>query len=215
MGAGLGGEAFLWDEGKTTPLGFPPGGIITQARAISNNGRVCGGCIVPHPNGKGFVQHAFYWFDGVMTDLGTLTGLERSVGRDVNNDGRVVGECFMGGPTTAFMWHNGMMSDLNDFIPSELDLELRQAVAINNNGQILCAAFNETSSFVAVLLTPIPSPIGDFNCDATVNVDDLLGVINNWAKTPPQGSKWLPPGDFDHDGIVELDDLMIVIDNWG
>jgi probable HAF family extracellular repeat protein len=209
------GEAFVWQNGKTTPLGYPAGGVNSEAEAISNNGKVCGGCIMPHPSGSGWVLRAFHWSDGVMQDLGTLPGLERSIARDINNDGGVVGECFFGGPSTAFIWHNDVMSDLNDFIAPDLELELTQGVAINDNGQILCAAKDETNSFVAVLLTPIPSPIGDFNCDSTVNVDDLLGVINNWAKTPPKGAKWFPPGDFDHDGIVELDDLMIVIDNWG
>jgi probable HAF family extracellular repeat protein len=169
---------------------------------------------VPNPEGSGFVRHAAYWFNGVGIDLGTLPGRLKSIASGINNAGLAVGSSDDPLLSHAFLFQNGVMSDLNDYIAPELDLELTQGIAINDNGQILCAAFNETNSFVAVLLTPIPSPIGDFNCDATVNVDDLLGVINNWAKTPPQGTKWLPPGDFDHDGLVELDDLMIVIDNW-
>jgi probable HAF family extracellular repeat protein len=208
-------EAFLWENGKTTPLGIPPPGVSSEAKAISHNGYVCGVYAYPNPNGGVSIRRAFRWSEGVMTELGILSGYLRSVALDVNNEGIVVGYCSNNLPSHAFIWKYGVMHDLNDFIAPELDLELTQGVAINNNGQILCAAFNETNSFVAVLLTPIPSSIGDFNCDATVNVDDLLGVINNWAKTPPQGSKWFPPGDFDHDGIVELDDLMIVIDNWG
>jgi probable HAF family extracellular repeat protein len=208
------GQAFLWKDGKTTPLGFPTGGVNSEAKAISNNGKVCGGCIMPHPSGTGWVLRAFYWSDGVMLSLGTLPGLERSIGRDVNNDGAVVGECFVGGPSAAFIWRNGVMTNLNEFIPPELNLTLGRAVSINNNGQILCAAHDENKASVAVLLTPIPSPIGDSDCDGDIDTDDLLGVINNWAHESPKGSSALPPCDFDHDGTVELDDLMIVIENW-
>ena len=207
-------EAFLWENGKTTPLGIPSPGVSSEARAISNNGLVCGVYAYPNPNGGASIRRAFLWTEGVVTELGILPGYLRSLAMDVNNDSTVVGFCSINLPTHAFIWRNGAMNDLNDFIPPELELELNQAVAINDNGQIACSGLDETGSFVAVLLTPIPSPIGDSNCDGNVDVDDLLKVINSWGNQTPKSSSAMPPADFSHNHIVDVDDLLIVINNW-
>jgi hypothetical protein len=50
---------------------------------------------------------------------------------------------------------------------------------------------------------------GDVNCDGTVDVDDLLGVINNWG--PAQGCE---QADITCNGTVDVDDLLNVINNW-
>jgi hypothetical protein len=51
--------------------------------------------------------------------------------------------------------------------------------------------------------------VGDVNCDGTVNIDDLLGVINGWAQRGCQ------PTDVNCDGTVNIDDLLTVINAWG
>jgi hypothetical protein len=50
--------------------------------------------------------------------------------------------------------------------------------------------------------------VGDVNCDGTVNIDDLLGVINGWAQRGCQ------PTDVNCDGTVNIDDLLTVINAW-
>jgi probable HAF family extracellular repeat protein len=207
-------EAFLWENGKAIPLGIPKPGTGSEAKAISNNGYVCGIYAYPNPEGGPVIRRPFRWKDGVMTELGILPGYLRSLALDVNNDGTVVGYCSNNLPTHAFVWRNGVMTDLNDLIPAELELTLGQAIAINDNGQILCAAMDKLSSEVAVLLSPIPSPIGDINCDSIIDVDDLLGVINAWGDETPKSSRAMPPADFNHDHVVDVDDLLIVINNW-
>jgi probable HAF family extracellular repeat protein len=207
-------EAFLWENGKTTPLGIPSPGVSSEARAISNNGQVCGVYAYPNPNGGPSIRRAFLWSEGDTTELGILPGYLRSIAMDVNNDGTVVGFCSNNLPNHAFIWHNGVMTDLNDLIPADSKLTLDHARAINDNGQILCLAFDENNSHVAALLSPIPSPIGDLDCDGLINVDDLLGVINAWGDQTPKGSSALPPADFSHNHIVDVDDLLIVINNW-
>jgi probable HAF family extracellular repeat protein len=212
-------HAFLHTrDGVVIDLGPIPGGTSSVGLGVNEIGEVCGYGVLPLPDGKGETAHAFYWSNGTMIDLGVLPGQVISRALSINDNSDIVGYCeHTDGETQpkAFIWRDGLMTALNDLIPAELELDIHYARGINNNGQIVGTALDKENRWSAVILTPIPSPIGDFNCDATVNVDDLLGVINNWAKTPPQGSKWLPPGDFDHDGLVELDDLMIVIDNWG
>jgi probable HAF family extracellular repeat protein len=215
MGDGLLGEAFFWDNGVATGLGYPPGGVYSEARAISNNGKITGRFVIPNPSGEGFLLRGFLWDQGQWADLGTLLGYVKCFVHDVNDQGIVVGQCTdqdLGGP--AFIWRDGVMTDLNELVPSEMNLDLRIAKAINNNGQILCEAFDEHSSFVAVLLSPIPSPIGDLNCNGSVDVDDLLGVINSWGDETPKSSSAMPPADFSHNHVVDVDDLLIVINNW-
>jgi hypothetical protein len=56
-------------------------------------------------------------------------------------------------------------------------------------------------------------PFADITQDGSVNIDDLLAVINSWGVCPP------PPeacaADLDGNGIVNIDDLLTVINNWG
>jgi hydroxyacylglutathione hydrolase len=49
----------------------------------------------------------------------------------------------------------------------------------------------------------------DINTDGTVNVIDLLSIINNWGPNPGH------PADINDDGVVNVADLLIVISAWG
>jgi hypothetical protein len=58
---------------------------------------------------------------------------------------------------------------------------------------------------------------GDIICDGTVNVDDLLAVINNWGACdkpcPPACTADIAP--LGGNCTVDVDDLLMVINNWG
>lgn len=49
----------------------------------------------------------------------------------------------------------------------------------------------------------------DINGSGTVNVDDLLAVINAWGPCPGC------PADINGDGMVNVDDLLAVVNGWG
>lgn len=57
---------------------------------------------------------------------------------------------------------------------------------------------------------------GDVNADGTVNVVDLLAVINAWGTCPsppaPCGADIAPPPTGN--GIVDVSDLLMVINHW-
>ena len=210
-------HAFIWSNGKTSDLGVIPSGVTGVATSINSYHNVCGWGKV---NGtEGPVAQGFFWSGGDFEIIDPLPGFSRCFPRALNDSNVVVGSCDnipKSGVTGAFVWHNGVSVPIDDLIPGDLNLTVRNAWGINNAGQIVGDALLLDGSFdrVAVRLTPIPSPIGDSDCDDDIDVDDLLTVINHWADTSPKGSNALPPGDFDHDGVVELDDLAIVLDNW-
>jgi len=59
-----------------------------------------------------------------------------------------------------------------------------------------------------------PDCSGDINNDGSVDVDDLLAVINAWGDCPPPCSADVAPPPAG-DGVVNVDDLLLVINHWG
>jgi probable HAF family extracellular repeat protein len=90
-----------------------------------------------------------------MQDLGTLPGDVASGGTWINDSGVVVGPSFdaMGNPR-AFVWRNGVMTDLNTLVPADSPLYLLWAACVNSRGEI--AGFGATNSgeVHAFLATP-------------------------------------------------------------
>jgi hypothetical protein len=53
--------------------------------------------------------------------------------------------------------------------------------------------------------------VGDANLDGTVNLTDLLDLLNNYGQS---GTDWTQ-GDFNYDGTVNLTDLLDLLNNYG
>ena len=59
-------------------------------------------------------------------------------------------------------------------------------------------------------LEPLPPTChGDINGDASVDIEDLLAVLNEW------NCDTLCSSDVDGNGAVNIDDLLDVVDAWG
>lgn len=128
--------------GTITDLGSLAG-YNSYGNAINASGQVVGQSDYNAFNYK----HAFLYTNGSMVDLGTLGGTQsNAVG--INSFGQVVGDAYStnskylyGVPKPnyidhAFLYTNGAMVDLNDYISSGLGIDLIQAVAINDSGLI-------------------------------------------------------------------------------
>jgi probable HAF family extracellular repeat protein len=122
----------IFSKGQMTDLGSLTGSA-SEAFVINDRGEVVGDWTL----GDGG-QHAFLYSKSKgMKDLETL-GSTFSIAYAVNNFGRFVGVTNTGtGITVAFIYEDGIMKDLNAFIPSSSGWSLIKATGINDVGQIV------------------------------------------------------------------------------
>src|SRR5208283_2992219 len=143
-------HALLWQNGKAINLGNL-GGTESEAIDINNWGQVTGLATLPGDQ----YYDAFLWTWDTLVDLGTLPGDVSSSGDGLNDWGQVVGGSYDADDNErAFLWQNGVMTDLNTLIPPDSPLFLIEATGtINDQGQIAGIALQistgETHAFLA------------------------------------------------------------------
>jgi probable HAF family extracellular repeat protein len=132
---------YIWDRKTMMDLGTL-GGTYGFASWINDPGAVVGSAT----NQGDQALLAFLWKDGVISNVGTLPGNACSAADAINSAGQIVGGSgfndaqFFPACTDlvehAFLWENGIMVDLNAFVPPGSDLTLNEAVFINDRGEI-------------------------------------------------------------------------------
>lgn len=128
---------FLWNGEKLIDLFTDTvGGNPISANAINDAGEVVGQAVFSNQ-----FFHAYLWRNGVATDLGTLPGDCFSEAVAINARGQVVGQSLScdfltSGRGSVFLWENGSIIDLNEFVPLGSGVQLAEAVAINDRGVI-------------------------------------------------------------------------------
>ncbi len=102
------------------------------------------------------------------------------------------------------VWHSGEDSPvlLNQYLPN-FPLS-SQVEKMNNNGEMLIKIGSEY-----FLLNSHCK--ADLNHDGSVNVSDILLLIDAWGST----DLGLCSSDIDSDGVVAVSDLLVLIDSWG
>ena len=93
--------------------------------------------------------------------------------------------------------------------PGEGD-EICIRISMHNSNLLQCC-----SKVLCFTIPPCPkrsSCVGDINDDGSVNVDDLLSVLNAWGLSSSDAD--IAPTPFG-DGVVNVDDLLLIINNWG
>ncbi|MCK4660502.1 MAG: thrombospondin type 3 repeat-containing protein [Phycisphaerae bacterium] len=119
-------RAYIWENGTMSMLS-DSSPRLTMARGINDGGQVV--CTA------GFA--AYMWEDGVSTNLGSIPGYQYPEPYDINEQGVIVGWATDGMSWHAFIYRDGVMTDLNNLIPPASGWTLQQAAAINDLGQIV------------------------------------------------------------------------------
>jgi probable HAF family extracellular repeat protein len=157
-------HAVLWENGGVTDIGNLGGNAWNTPMAINQRGDVVGFAGQPGDDPDNPQLHAFLWtrHDGIQ-DLGALPGDVYSEAHGINERRQIVGiSCDAAGSCRAFLWQNGVMTDLNTLIgPGYTDV-LTTAQDINDLGEITGRAFDpDTGERPAFLATPIRGHGGD------------------------------------------------------
>ncbi len=209
-------HAFIWQDGETVDLGVIPGGFTAYALAVNDQepAQVVGTGQVPQDGFTFGVARPFLWDGTRLINLGILPGHDHCGASDIgayNGIIQIVG-AVSGGGNSAFVWQEGVMTDLNDLIPLEAGVHVDIAHGINNAGQIACEGTDANADVVGIVLDPIEPPLGDLTCDGEVDRSDLDLLLAAWGPCP-QGVGC--PGDFNGNGMVDVVDLLIQLANWG
>jgi len=199
-------QAFRWRLGGMTPLASLGSGTYSRAEAINNEGLIVGEA------SNGSQTHAVGWSaNGTeVTDFGTLGG-QYSRALSLNAAGDVVGFSYtLAGVENAFLYKNGVMTNLNSLLPAGSSWSyLKRAYDINDSGQIVGQGviLNQLHAFLMTPITP-----GDTDKDGDVDLVDLGKLATYYGTT--SGANW-GMGDFDKDGDVDLVDLGAMAANYG
>lgn len=100
----------------------------SYAYGINASGQITGAAQLGGAGGQG---RAVVWKNGTVYDLGTV-GYPAALGEAINDGGQIAGYWRLG-QSHAFLWNNGVLTDL----PVRSDVRSSQAHGINASGQIV------------------------------------------------------------------------------
>jgi probable HAF family extracellular repeat protein len=148
-------RAVLWEDGTVTDLGNFGGIAWNTPTAINSRGDVAGFSDFPGDEGGGLNSHAFLWTaSGGIQDLDTLPDDVISLAFGINDKRQVVGQSIGASGSSAFLWQDGVIMDLNDLVPPGT-LHLFFANDINDRGEIVGGALDSAGNSLPFLAVPV------------------------------------------------------------
>lgn len=147
----------LWHNARPQQLPIPPSRRTGAANAVNNAGIAVGTYELSQYTGS---FAAAEWINGQVLNLGNLGGaMAYATAKDINSIGQVVGTSLAPDGMAGFIFQNGHMFDLNNYLVSGFEaLRITGAGAINDRGQIVATALIDGRQ-TAVILSPIVSGV--------------------------------------------------------
>jgi uncharacterized membrane protein len=153
--------AVLFHDGQVTSLGTPHGFSTAFVRAINNAGTIVGEASnVPVGSHDPSASAMFLYEGGQYTLIPSPGG--RIMPLDIDSSGDVVGLYHYADAThapVAFIYHDGVLSDLAEALDPSSGWTLSDAEGINEAGQIVVRGSYLGQGYTAVM-TPVPEPAG-------------------------------------------------------
>jgi probable HAF family extracellular repeat protein len=154
-------HAVLWENGVPMNLGNFDGGVAWNTpTALNNLGQIVGfGNQADTPSGD-FNPIAFLWTkEHHLQKIHPVGEDANNIAWGINKAEQVVGDSCVDSTLTncrAFLWQNGVSTDLNSLIQSDSSLDLVLANDINDHGEIVGFAVDSTNgATVAFLAVPV------------------------------------------------------------
>jgi probable HAF family extracellular repeat protein len=149
-------HAVLWEDDTLTDIGSLGNDTWNTPTAINERGEVVGFASLPGSDPDDPILHAFLWTErGGMQDLGTLPGDASSQAQGINARGQVVGLSCGAAGCRAFVWDDGVMTDLNTLVAGSASGRLEMAMDINDRGEITGRAVDGNGLRPAFLAVPV------------------------------------------------------------
>jgi probable HAF family extracellular repeat protein len=211
-------RAFVMANGLMTDLDPNYQNYDSYATSINNAGQFVVNsdeayCTFRSPSGKifqspcrGSSYHALLYSNGTITNLGSL-GPYDTLAAKINRNGDIVGTSYAAQSVQhAFLYHAGVISDLNNHkIVNATGWTFQIAYDMNDSGQIVCLGYTAPGQYETVILTPVPTHVlsltispsavaGGSSAFATVTLDGpapvggatvYLSSNNSAAHVPP------------------------------
>jgi probable HAF family extracellular repeat protein len=159
-------------------------GVGNGAWSINNHGVIAGQSTLL----SNTVWHPVLWRRGRIADLGVLPGDLVGAALEINNRNEVVGASISApGPSSgnprAFLWRNGVMTDLNSLVPPNSPLHLLTAFAINDSGEIVGFGVNQAGDLHGFLAKPCDENSRRWDSDDTRAAKHIPPVLSEHARS--------------------------------
>ena len=175
-------HAFLASGGTLTDIGGLPNAVSSFGQAINDAGHIAGYSVV---GTTGSTAHAFLYRDGAMIDLQPASDpTASSYGSAINVNDEIAGTASHTGfqplRSTAFVWSNGVMTDLGTVAPGVSSIS--SASAINDAGVVVGTSANDAANKTFVAFVVRHGVMHDLNAEL-----DAASVAAGWHLTSATG----------------------------
>jgi uncharacterized membrane protein len=213
---GVGLRGFLWHDGRLTEIQTRDGPWVS-VHTLNNHDEILGTISAPSPDPPFQTSVGFQWSKGVISVFEPLAGWTGANPAAINDNHVVVGASRKAHPSgagsvyTPTLWRTFQPVDVASLVSFDDAMWLESITAIDDDERLVAVGIHLPNNEFAIgtfVLAPVFAQLGDVTCDESVNIDDLLAVINSW------GSCQACPPDLNVDGFVNIDDLLILINEW-